>query len=54
MKGIETLKALIDGKTLVSVSGDEYFLDEKLYHKASGETIYCESTLSFNNVLKRT
>lgn len=54
MNGIETLKALIDGKTLVNMSGDEYFLDEKLYCKTSGTTSYSESSLSFNNVIKRT
>jgi len=52
MNGIETLKALIDGKTIVSESGDEYFLDEKFICKKEGR--YYESTLSFNNLIKRT
>lgn len=52
MKGIETLKALIDGKTLVNMSGDEYFLDEMLYFKR--EEHFFESTLSMNDLLKRT
>lgn len=55
MNGIEAIKALIDGKTVVGENGYEYyFLDGRLYYRSPVEKVDWISTLAFNGILNGT